>query len=172
MPSHRTRASRVALNIVQLAGAGVLLWGLLAGLVQYNIAFLASLTIPTLAISFGFASLLYNRARALPAGKSRIRSLYAAERATQATVWALASILSGACLYGLFWYFGLFAVPRPSLLYLLLALFLVPYLFLQVAYHTFVYALWSIAPEFLRIVRPIELLRRVRDEPSQETPSK
>jgi hypothetical protein len=165
MPSRRTRASRIALNFVQLAGAGVLLWGLLVGLFKYNIAFLASLTIPTLAVSFGFASLLYNRARALPNGKSRIRSLYAAERATQATLWALASILSGACLYGLFWYFGLFSVPRPSPLYLFLAAFLFPYAFLQMAYHTFVYALWSIAPQFLRNVRPIELLRRVRDEP-------
>lgn len=47
---------------------------------------LAAVCIPVLAVLFGFSSLLYNRARALPSGKEQRRSLYAAERAMQSTL--------------------------------------------------------------------------------------
>lgn len=47
---------------------------------------LAGLCATVIAVLFAFAALLYNRGRALPPGSTQTRSLYAAERAMQASV--------------------------------------------------------------------------------------
>jgi hypothetical protein len=56
---------------------------------------LATICVPILAILFGFSSLMYNRARALPSGPEQRRSLYAAERGLQAIVLFLIGIGPG-----------------------------------------------------------------------------
>jgi len=61
---------------------------------------LGPLLIPCLAVFYGFAALLYNRARALDAGPERRRSLYAAERALQATIFYVCSVAVAAGIYG------------------------------------------------------------------------
>lgn len=57
---------------------------------------LATICGPVLAVLFGFSALLYNRARALPSGKEQRRSLYAAERALQSTLFFLFGTAVGA----------------------------------------------------------------------------
>jgi hypothetical protein len=53
---------------------------------------IAALVVPTLAVLFGFTALLYNRARAFPAGAEQRRSLYAAERGMQAAILFLVAL--------------------------------------------------------------------------------
>lgn len=71
-----------------------LLWGgtsgafyavLASAFKQQSFLPLAAALVPVIAVLFGFTALLYNRARALPKGRERQRSLYAAERGMQAT---------------------------------------------------------------------------------------
>jgi hypothetical protein len=115
---------------------------------------LAALCLPILVIYFGFASLQYTRSRSLPKGTGQARSLYAAERAVQATVWHVLGIILGTSLYALSTHFP---AGDPWL-----ALFVAPYALMQIGLIAFMRAIWAIAPDFLRWVGPVELRRRVR----------
>ena len=59
-----------------------------------------------LAVSFSFASLLYNRARAHPSGPTQRRALCAAEFATRANVWFVVTLVYGAAAYTALHEFG------------------------------------------------------------------
>src|SRR5262245_20288285 len=60
----------------------------------------AKVVIPILATYIATAALLYNRGRALPAGPSKTRSLYAAERAVQATLFTLVGAVIACVIFG------------------------------------------------------------------------
>jgi hypothetical protein len=146
---------RLALLALQL-GLGLVFFGAVVHHVAaLDFKPLAAFGLPILLIYFGFASLQYTRARSVAKGIAQKRSLHAAERAVQGTVWHLLGLMVGTGLYVLLTHFGLgFG--------LWLLLFLVPYALMQVGLSSFVRGLWTIAPDFLRPVGPAELARRVQ----------
>lgn len=163
MNTPRRRTSRVVFAVVELCGAFVFFWAVLHHVYTFDFKPLAALCIPILVVFFGFASLLYNRGRALPKGEAQTRSLYAAERAMQATIWYLFGIILGTSLYGLLKYFGVSfnpSTPTPAGLWLLL--FFLPYAFMQIGLLCFMRAAWVITPQFFWRIGAIKLRRRIQ----------
>lgn len=110
-------------------------------------------------------ALFFNRARALPHGPSKVRSLYVAERATQATAFTLVGLLLGICLFAWGSYFEaarniVQPAPHPWLL-----LFFIPLLFISWGYGAFALALRVIAREFLHPLTARSIARRIRRAP-------
>ena len=123
---------------------------------------LAALCLPILVVFSGFASLLFVRGRSLADGPWQLRSLYAAERAMQATIWYLLGIILGTALYGLMKYLDVaFDARDPWTVAPWLLVFLVPYALMQVGLVCFMRAVWVVAPQFLRRVDAFEVARRV-----------
>jgi hypothetical protein len=149
-----TLASRLAFSLLEVSLGLVFLGAVAHHVVNLDFKPLAALCLPILVIYFGFASLHYTRARSLPKGVPQTRSLYAAERAVQATVWHLMGIVLGISLYALLTHLG----AAEGLWRLL---FLAPYALMQVGLVCFTRALRAIAPDLLRWVGPLELVRRV-----------
>jgi hypothetical protein len=162
MRPRRVRISRFAFRLLEVGLAIVFLGAVAHHVFTFDFKPLAALCIPILVVFFGFASLLYTRGRSLAKGKG-LRSLYAAERAMQATIWHLFGIILGTSLYGLLVRFGVTfdpSAPSPSGLWLLL--FLAPYALMQIGLVCFMRAVWVIAPDFFRRVGTLELRRRVQ----------
>jgi predicted lysophospholipase L1 biosynthesis ABC-type transport system permease subunit len=125
---------------------------------------LAAFCVPIILLFFGLTSLLYNRGRALAKGKEQVRSLYAAERAMQGTIWYLLGIILGTSLYGVLMRFGVTFDPgAPSPVGLWLLLFLAPYALMQAGLLCLMRAVWVVAPNLLRRVGPLERRRRVEE---------
>lgn len=163
MPIRRTKFSRIGFRLLEAIGAFVLLVVVWLHVLSYDLKPLATVCIPVLAVFFGFTSVLYNRARALAKGKSQNRTLYAAERAMQGTLFFFFGTVLGAILAGLLAYFGFsLAPPNPTLKNLWLILFIGPYALLQIGYQSFMHAIWSISPEFLGHISARQLRRRVQ----------
>lgn len=132
----------------------------------YNFDFkpLAALCLPILVVFFAFASLLYSRGRAFAKGNAQVRSLYAAERAMQGSVWYLFGILLGTTLYGFLSYFGVsFDPDQPSAAGFWLLLFIAPYALMQAGILWFMRAIWIITPQFFRRIDALELRRRIQE---------
>lgn len=164
MSSHRTHFSRFLFSLVEKAGTLVLFVALIFHVLQYNLLPLATLSFPILALFFGFTALLYNRARALSKGRSQTRALYAAERAMQGTIWFLFGLVLGITFAGLLWQAGFtYSSSRPSLNYLFLLLFCIPIFLMLVGYLYFMRAMWIISPEFFRVVRMRQLVKRIKE---------
>lgn len=117
---------------------------------------LAAFFLPVLVVFFGFTSLLFMRGRSLARSKEQLRTLFAAERAMQATVWYVTGMVLGVSLYAL--------VPASHSPWLLV--FVLPYALMQVGLVLFVRAAWVIAPQFLRPVGRREIWRRIAREPA------
>lgn len=163
MRKHRTRVFLLAFRGLEAALALVFLGVVVHHVYTFDFRPLAALCIPIVIVFFGFASLLYNRGRSLAKARGQMRSLYAAERAVQATVWYLFGIILGTSLYGILMRLGLTYNPsEPSAGGLWLLLFLVPYAFMQVGLLCFMRAVWAIAPHFFRSLDAFELRRRVQ----------
>lgn len=163
MHTRRIRTSRVAaFRALELCAAFVFFWAVLHHVYTFSFKPLAAFCVPFLVVFFAFSSLLYMRGRSLGKGKAQIRSLFAAERAMQASIWYLFGILLGTSLYGLLLYFGVSFDPnKPSLVGLWLLVFLAPYALMQVGFLFFMRAVWLITPEFFRWVSPFEIRRRI-----------
>jgi len=160
MNTRRTRL--VVFRVLEVCAAFVFFWAVLHHIYTFNFRPLAAFTIPILVVFFAFSSLLYMRGRSLAKGKAQLRSLYAAERAMQATIWYLFGIILGTSLYGLLLYFGVtFNPSRPSPVGLWLLVFLAPYALMQTGFIFFMRAVWIITPQFFRLVSPFELRRRI-----------
>jgi hypothetical protein len=158
----RSRVSRVAFPVIELCASFVFFWAVAFHVVTFDFKPLAAFCVPILVVFFAFASLLYNRGRALAKGKAQVRSLYAAERAMQATIWYLFGILLGVTLYGILVYFGVNFDPRaPTREGLWLLFFIGPYALMQIGFLGFMRAVWVIAPDFLRRTSAFDLRRRV-----------
>lgn len=163
MGIHRRRTSRALFAVVEVCAAFVFFWAVAHHVYTFDFKPLAALCLPILLVFFGFASLLYNRGRSLPKGETATRSLYAAERAVQATLWYLLGIVLGTSLYGLLVYFGVsFNPSRPSVLGLWLVLFVAPYVLMQIGLLFFLRAAWVITPQLMRRTNPFELRRRIQ----------
>lgn len=136
-------------------------------LVRYVMAFqleqLAVLCLPFLAVFFGFSALIYNRARALSSGSEQRRSLYAAERGMQATIFYLFGVVLAVIIASILWAFGARPIPFDSTVkneYLLP--FVIPLLLMLWAYGSFFFALRAISHRLFRRVLPKEILRRAK----------
>ena len=125
----------------------------------------ASVLVSISATYIAVAALFFNRARALPRGPSKVRSLYIAERATQAIAFTLVGLLLGVAFFAWGTYFESAAkvtssTPRPWLL-----IFFVPLLFVGWGYYSFVLSLRVIAREFLHPLAARDIARRLRNAP-------
>ena len=132
-------------------------------LFRFNIVTLAGVCIPILAIFFGFTSLLYNRARALPSGAEQRRSLYAAERAMQATILYFLGLLIAASLTILLLYFDYSpTTPQPGHINHPFQFYFLPIILMAIASKVFVYSLQAVANRLLRRASMRRLIQRLK----------
>jgi hypothetical protein len=163
MKTHRRRVSRLAFWTLNAALALVLLGAVVHHVYTSDFKPLAAFCIPILIAYFGFSSLLYVRGRSLAKGRGQFRTLYAAERAMQATIWHLFGIILGVSLYGLLRFVGIAldsGQPVPAGVWWLL--FLAPYSLMQIALFNFMHAAWAISPSLLGRTSPFQVRRRVQ----------
>ena len=163
MRKYQPRIARLAFRFAELALAVVFFGALVHHVFTVDFKPLAALCLPIIAVFFSFSSLLFIRGRSLAKGRGQMRSLYAAERAMQATIWYLFGIILGTSLYGILMRFGVMfdpSEPSPDGLWLLL--FLAPYAFMQIGLVCFMRAVWVITPHFFRRLGAFELARRVQ----------
>jgi MFS family permease len=162
MDKIRSHSSRYTLRLMEAGFTLVFLGAVAHHVLSLDFKPLAAFCLPILVVLYGFASLLFTRGRALPAGRPQARSLYAAERAMQAAVWYLFGIILGVTIYGLLSHFGMPGdASEPWQPWFLLLAFLAPYAFMQVGLICFLRAVWVVAPYFLRPVDTFEFARRV-----------
>ena len=99
----------------------VLVWSsatvtVLFRLAEMRLDGLGTVGLALLAVSFSFASVLYNRARAHPTGPIQRRSLCAAEFAIRANLWFVITLVYGATAYTALYEFG-YRPPTQSCLF-------------------------------------------------------
>lgn len=161
--SLRARLMRLVYPVFELCASFVFFWAVAHHVATFDLKPLAAFCVPFLIVFYGFAALLFNRGKSLAKGKAQTRSLYAAERATQATVLYLLGILLGTTLYGILVYLGLSFDPhKPSVAGLWLLLFIAPYALMQAGFVYLMRALRLVAPQLLRNASSFELYRRIR----------
>lgn len=132
-------------------------------LFSFQITPLATLCLPILAVFFGFTALLYNRARAIPNGPEQRRTLYAAERALQATTLYFYALLVGAILTAIFSAFNLTPPKSESgVIYFPFAFYFVPAMLALFAFGCFMFSLRAISHRKLRSVKTREIMKRIR----------
>lgn len=132
-------------------------------LVTLNAERLAPLLVPGLAVFYGFSALMYNRARAVASSAEQRRSLYAGERALQATILYVTSVAIAAAISGFFALAETSPQPidsEPPLTRLLA--FAVPIVLMGFAWSAFFFAFHAMAHRVLGWQRPRIVLRRVR----------
>lgn len=128
---------------------------------------LAKAIVPIMATYIATASLFYNRARAIGSGKSRNRSLYAAERSMQGVVFTIIGLLLGAIVYYLLTFFHISIVfsGRQTEDPWIMA-YTPAFAFILMGYVTYLLALRAISKEFLRPITVREICERVNDKDS------
>jgi hypothetical protein len=123
---------------------------------------LASLSLPVLAVFFTFTSLLYIRGNTIAAGRNKVRTLFAAETAMQATVCYLTGIVAGASLYGMFRIANFsFDPSQPDWSGLWLLVFALPAALMLMGLLNLLRAACVISPQFLKMTSPFEVGRRI-----------
>jgi hypothetical protein len=156
---------RLGARLLELGVAGVLLGAVVHHVFTLHFRPLAVFFLPLLVAFFGFTSLLYMRGRSLRRGKAQIRTMYAAERSMQATVWYLTGIVLAMAIYGLLQIVPFRFDPRePTLQGLWLLAFAAPYALMQAGLVLFMRAAWIVASQMLRRVTPYEVWRRIKDQ--------
>lgn len=163
MRKYRRRFARLSFRFAELALAFVFFGAVAHHVFTFDFKPLAAFCIPIVAVFFSFSSLLFIRGRSLAKGGGQMRSLYAAERAMQATIWYLFGIILGTSLYGILMRFGVtFDPSEPSADGFWLLLFLAPYALMQTGLLCFMSAIWAIAPHFFHRLGAFEIARRVQ----------
>lgn len=130
-------------------------------LIQKDFLFLATLCIPTLAVLFGFSALLYNRSRAFQPGPTQRRSLYAAERALQATILFTSGIAIGAIITTITLQLKIDTEGNGSQSKLLL-FFFIPIMLILYSFGVFVISFRAVSKGMLKPVTMKEMLKRIR----------
>ena len=125
----------------------------------------AAAAVPVIATYIATAGLLYNRARALPKGPSKTRSLYSAERAVQATVFTLAGIVIGTSIFAVVQWFHLSSLASTQRGGALLFAYLLPMAFVLSGYISFVIGFRAIAKDFLHPLGARDIAERIRKAP-------
>ena len=158
----KPRLPPAAMRAAELAFALAFLAAIVHHVSRGDFKPLVVMTLPLLVVFYGFASVLFVRGRALAAGAWQTRSLYAAERAMQATVWYLLGIFLGVAVYALLKNLGMGLDPEASpLLRLVLLLFVAPYALMQLALFRFMRAIWVVLPDLLGATSAMAIGRRI-----------
>lgn len=126
-----------------------------------GIHFLGGLCFPVLAVLFGFSALLYNRSRALQSSAAQRRSLYAAERALQATILFVLGVGSAAIIATIISVLGLDITNTPQSPRLLL-LFFIPIMLVVFSFGAFYLALRAISHGMVRSIGLRPFMKRIR----------
>ena len=155
--------SWIPLRVIELGVPFALFVSFVYFVFRFDFEPIAKVCIPAVAVFFGFSSLLYNRARAYSRGRSRIRSFYAAERALQATLFALVGTVVGIGMYAIFVWYGFWPGQELSKKHGFLLLFLIPLLIVQTGFSCFMISIRIVSQEFLRPISVRELHKRIRD---------
>ena len=163
----RPALRRILLRMIELGASIVFFSAVLYHVYTFNLKPLAAFLIPVLVVFFAFSSLLFMRGRSLAPGSAQNRSLFAAERAMQASAWYLLGIILGVTCYGLLLRFGVaFNPEEPTPAGFWLLAFVAPYALMQTGFLLFMRAAWLITPQFFRRVSPFEIRRRI-EQPVQ-----
>ena len=153
------RTTKLMFRLLELAFALVFFGAVAHHVSRADFRPLLALGVPMLIVFYGMASVLFVRGKALAPGLWQTRSLYAAERATQATVLYLLGIVLGVTVYVFVKPTGAFeqAGSSPWLL-----LFLAPYGLMQMGLLAFLRGVWALAPDLFRSQDLLAVARRVR----------
>lgn len=134
-------------------------------LVSAQFLALAAVYAPTLALLFGFASVLYGRSRAFPSGPEQRRCLYAAERALQAALLFMVAGALGAVIASFLW---ARSEHNPAVLRDEISManwFFLPIMLGLMAFGAFFFSLRAIGHRLLGWVHLRQLIRRIRRAP-------
>ncbi len=159
------------LRFVVEAGVGsTLCWALFMGVQLNRMVDAGKIAVPIIAIYIACASLFYNRSRALPKGSSKTRSLYAAERALQATLFSVFGVVIGVVYYAFLHYVGYGMTKFGYVLTSLgevctIAGWLIPAGYVIFGYMSFIFAIRAASKDLMRPTTAIELARRIRNAP-------
>lgn len=135
---------KLVFRMLEVALGLVFLGAVAHHVVELDFKPLAAFALPILVIYFGFASLQFGRSKAVVRRKAA-PAREAAERAVQATVWHLLGIMLGTSLYAV--------VSHLDLGGAWLALFVAPYVLMQLGLVSFMRGIWAIAPHTLTLPR-------------------
>ncbi len=149
--------------LIFLFGSTIFFGALQHYLMLKEYVFLGGLCFPVLAVLFGFAALLYNRSRALPSGPAQRRSLYAAERALQATIIFVLGVGSAAIVATLTTYLGL-DISNTHQSPKLLLIFFIPIMLVLFSFGAFHLALRAISHGMVRSVTMRTFLVKIREK--------
>jgi hypothetical protein len=162
MQTRPTRLRHYAFVVLSVATAFVFLATVAHHVYTMDFGPLASLSLPVLAVFFTFTSLLYIRGNTIAAGRSRVRTLFAAETSMQATVCYLTGIVAGTSLYGLFQIADFsFDPSQPTWSGLWLLAFALPSALMLLGLLNLLRAACVISPQFLKMTTPYEVGRRI-----------
>jgi len=157
------RLPRAAFRLLELAFGMLFFAAVAQHVVRAEFRPLLALGVPVLAVFYGFASVLFVRGRAMAKGPWQNRSLYAAERAMQATLWYLLGIALAVMVYAFLKHFTpALDTDAPALSRAGLMLFLAPFTLLQAAFMFFMRGMWVLAPDFFRAAGTFKVARRLR----------
>jgi hypothetical protein len=92
-------------KLFEVSGGFTLLVAFIFVLREQQYESFAKTIVPILATYIATAALLYNRGRALPKSPGKVRTLYAAERSVQATIFTLTGVVLGAIIFSFLKYF-------------------------------------------------------------------
>lgn len=165
----RNRPSRLYRWIFGIAEQLIAMSMLLVIFVQvltFRFGPIGAIYLPLIVATFSFSSLLFNRSRAYTRGRTRTRSLYAAERSMQGAFYLLIAGLLGVGLYGVFLYVGFTPVESLADLrakHAWLLVFVVPFFLVIPGLVCLRLSIQTAAMDFLGTRSPTEIRRRIRD---------
>jgi hypothetical protein len=151
--------------ILELGGAIGIAFTYLYVVGQNQYDAFAKAIVPILATYVATAALLYNRARGLPNGKNKLRSLYAAERAVQAIIFSITGVLIGAIIYACLSSFRIVIDEGRDFEDPWVLVYIPSVAFVVFGYVSFLFALRTISRDFLRPISAREIARRIRKSP-------
>ncbi len=157
---------RFVMEAMWLLSFGVVNAVIFSELANMRIGAWTQLSLVILGLLIGFTSVLYNRARALPAGRLHRRTIYAGELVLRAAVLYLVGMMLAALIHYLLWAAGYKAessevvIPRRLLP---IAAFFIPNLLMLLSFMSAYAALRVLLRRGMAFMRPIKVLRRVAD---------
>lgn len=120
---------------------------------------------PVLAIYIASSGLMYNRARGMPPGKVKRRSLYAGERAAQAFLFSVMGLLLGAIAFSVAALFKVDLVESFHGHSPWFFAFLPSFVFVQWGYASYVLFLRAISSDLLYPVTARTIVERIKNAP-------
>lgn len=159
--NRNARPSRLAFRLLEALFSFALLATILHHVLAGDFRPLAALCAPILVAYYGMSSLLFVRGKSLAEGPWQVRSMHAAERAMQATVWHLLGIVLGVSVHVLLREVESAIAPGELPKAATVLAFLAPYALLQMGLLAFLRAIWTLSPHLTRRMSAFEVRRRV-----------